>query len=33
MELIKVKKFIKECKMTEEEKQRNCIGQLFVIGY
>ena len=33
MELIKVKKFIKECKMTEEEKQRNCVGQLFIINY
>jgi 5'-3' exoribonuclease 1 len=32
MDLIKVKHFIKECKMTTEEKQRNTIGELLVIG-
>jgi 5'-3' exonuclease len=32
MDLMKVKKFLKECKMTEDEKNRNMVGQLFVVG-
>jgi len=32
MDLIKVKKFLKECKMTEDEKKRNMIGELFMVG-
>ena len=32
MDLIKVKKFLKECQMTEDEKKRNMVGQLFVVG-
>lgn len=32
MDLMKVKKFLKECKMTEDEKKRNMIGELFVVG-
>jgi len=31
MDLVKVKHFIKECKMTAEEKQRNVIGELLII--
>lgn len=32
MDLVKVKHFIKECKMSEDEKNRNRIGELLVIG-
>jgi 5'-3' exoribonuclease 1 len=32
MDLMKVKKFLKECKMTEDEKKRNMVGELFVVG-
>jgi len=31
MDLVKVKHFIKECKLTSEEKKRNIIGDLFII--
>ncbi len=32
MDLMKVKKFLKECSFTEDEKKRNEVGKLFVIG-
>jgi 5'-3' exoribonuclease 1 len=32
MDLMKVKKFLKECKMTEDEKNRNMVGELFLVG-
>jgi 5'-3' exonuclease len=32
MDLMKVKKFLKECQFTEDEKKRNMVGQLFVVG-
>jgi 5'-3' exoribonuclease 1 len=32
MDLMKVKKFLKECSFTEDEKKRNMIGELFVVG-
>ena len=32
MDLMKVKNFLKECKMTEDEKNRNMVGQLFLVG-
>ena len=32
MDLMKVKKFLKECQMTEDEKKRNRVGELFVLG-
>ena len=31
MDLNNVKKFIKDCKMTEDEKKRNSVGELFCI--
>ena len=32
MDLMKVKKFLKECNFTEDEKKRNMVGELFVVG-
>ena len=32
MDLMKVKKFLKECQFTEDEKKRNKVGELFVVG-
>lgn len=32
MDLMKVKKFLKDCKFTEDEKKRNEVGKLFIIG-
>ena len=31
MDLIKVKKFLKECQFTEDEKHRNMVGELFIV--
>jgi hypothetical protein len=32
MEIGKVKKFIKDCKLNEDELKRNLIGKLFIQG-
>jgi 5'-3' exonuclease len=32
LDLMKVKKFLKECSFTEDEKKRNMVGELFVVG-
>jgi hypothetical protein len=32
MDLMKVKKFLKECNMTEDEKKRNMVGKVFMLG-